>query len=108
FQPADAGPTAAGYLIDTGLVFGDRGGGQQYGWNVDNTANTRRRNANADPRFDAAIHTRRNGTFVWEYAIANGTYDVSIFAGDPSFTDSINSFSVEGVSVLDTDGQDNF
>src|SRR5262249_20101826 len=25
FQPADSGPTASGYLIDTGLIYGDRG-----------------------------------------------------------------------------------
>src|SRR5262249_18532957 len=34
-----------GYLADTGLVFGDRGNGQSYGWNADNSANARNRNA---------------------------------------------------------------
>jgi hypothetical protein len=108
FQPADAGPTAPGYLIDTGLAYGDRGNGQTYGWNANNTANTRRRNATADVRSDTLIHMQVNGTFTWEYAIANGSYDVLIAAGDPSFTDSVHSFSVEGFAVSDCDGMDNF
>src|SRR5205823_12905267 len=74
----------------------------------DNSANTRRRNANADVRYDTVIHLQRNGTFTWEYALPNATYDVLLFAGDPSFTDSVNSFSVEGASATDVDGQDNF
>jgi beta-galactosidase len=108
FQPNDSGPTAAGYLIDTGLVFANRGNGASYGWNANNTANTRRRNVNSDPRFDTLIQMQANGTFTWEYALSAGTYDVSLFAGDPQYTDSIHSFKVEGVSVLDADGEDNF
>ena len=108
FQPADSGPTASGYLIDTGLAYGDRGSGLLYGWNVDNTANARRRSVNSDPRYDTLIHMQRNGTFIWEYALPVGTYDVLIAAGDPSYTDSLHSFDVEGTSLIDSDGQDNF
>jgi hypothetical protein len=108
FQPADSGPTAAGYLIDNGLAFGDRGNGLQYGWNANNTANARRRGVNPDVKSDTLIHMQRNGTFTWEYALANGTYDVLVAAGDPSFTDSIHSFSVEGVAVTDFDGMTNY
>ena len=108
FQPADSGPTAPGYLIDTGLVFGNRGNGLQYGWNADNTANTRRRSVNSDVKSDTLIHMQRNGTFTWEYALPNGTYDVLLAAGDASFTDSIHTFSVEGVRATDVDGMDNY
>src|SRR5262249_37417619 len=43
-----------GYLADTGLAFGARGGGFSYGWNADNSANTFNRNAASSPdeRYD--------------------------------------------------------
>jgi glucose/arabinose dehydrogenase len=44
FQPAGV-PVPAGYLADTGAVFGNRGNGQSYGWNADNTALKLDRNA---------------------------------------------------------------
>ena len=53
FQPSSA-PVPAGYLADGGLVYAARGNGQTYGWNADNTAQTRDRNAanSADQRYD--------------------------------------------------------
>ena len=42
FQTASAA-VPSGYLPDAGLAFGDRGNGQSYGWNVDNTAQMRDR-----------------------------------------------------------------
>src|SRR5205085_1692398 len=57
FQPAGT-PAFAGYDQDNGLVFATRANGQSYGWNIDNTANTRDRNSasSADQRYDTLIH----------------------------------------------------
>ncbi len=51
----------AGYLADGGLVFADRGNGQSYGWNADNTAQTRDRNAanSPDQRYDTLTHLQK-------------------------------------------------
>ena len=48
FQPASA-PVPAGYLVDGGLAYGNRGNGQTYGWNADNAAQMRDRNSTARP-----------------------------------------------------------
>ena len=55
FQLDEATPPA-GYLIDQGLVFGDRGNGQAYGWSSDHTDQSRERSLAADQRFDTLIH----------------------------------------------------
>lgn len=95
FQPAGS-PAPAGYLADSGAVFGDRGNGWSYGWNADNSANTRDRNATADQRYDTLIHLQKGGNFTWEIALPRGLYTVKIVAGDPSFIDSHYAFEVEG------------
>lgn len=106
FQPNDTAPVPAGYLVDSGLVYGSRGAGRTYGWNASNTLNTLRRNVAADRRYDTFIHLQRNGSFTWEYALPNGTYDVFLAAGDPSVAESINTFAVEGMLAFDIDGID--
>ena len=103
FQTA-ATITPEGYLADNGDVYGDRGNGQTYGWDVDNTANARQRNsANApDVRFDTFNHMQKPqpaGT-VWEIAIPNGTYLVTGTAGDPDNNDSTIDIQAEGVTFL--------
>src|SRR5439155_37928 len=62
FQPAGA-PRPVGYLADTGAAFGPRSGGRTYGWNVDNSANARDRNASgsADQRYDTLNHLQKPG-----------------------------------------------
>ncbi|MFT3789212.1 MAG: glycoside hydrolase family 2 TIM barrel-domain containing protein [Tepidisphaeraceae bacterium] len=108
FQPNDAGATPAGHVLDTGNVYGDRGGGRTYGWSALNSANARRRNINSDPAIDTFIHTQMGGTFTWEYALPDGIYDVYMATGDPGYSDSINQFRVEGTPAQDSDGFDNF
>lgn len=105
FQPARA-ETPAGYLVDSGRVFGDRGNGYTYGWNARN-ATTRDRNAanSADQRYDTLIHLQRpdvcGGSCTWEIALPNWAYTVRLVAGDPKFTDSVYRLNVEGVPVID-------
>lgn len=49
-----------------------------------------------------------NPNAVWEIALSPGIYSVSWVAGDPAYADQINNFNIEGVTITDTDGQDNF
>lgn len=102
FQPAGA-TVPAGYTPDTGAVFGDRGSGRTFGWNVDNSVNARDRNASGSPdqRYDTLNHMQKpGGATVWEFAVPNGTYTVHVVAGDPVNTDSTYRISVEGVPVV--------
>ena len=85
-------------------MFGDRGNGLTYGWNADNSAQTRDRNASNSPdqRYDTLIHMQKpavpNAT--WELAVPSGTYTVRIVSGDPGFTDSVYRLNAETTLAL--------
>jgi glucose/arabinose dehydrogenase len=103
FQPSGAA-VPAGYLPDTGAVYGLRTGGERFGWNASNTAQTRDRNASNSPdqRYDTLTHLQKpaNPNAVWEIALPNGTYTVRIVAGDAAHFDSVFRLNVEGALVL--------
>ncbi len=102
FGPAGAA-VPAGYQADTGGSFGARAGGLSYGWNLDNSANTRDRNSASSPdqRYDTVIHLQRPGSATrWELALPNGRYLVHLVGGDPGYTDSTYALAVEGSTVL--------
>jgi N-acetylneuraminic acid mutarotase len=102
FQPASA-PVPAGYFADTGAVFGDRGNGLAYGWDVGNTAFARDRNSSlsADQRYDTLNHMKRiGGGKTWEIAVPDGDYEVRLVAGDATALDSIYAINVEGALAL--------
>ena len=103
FQPA-AAPVPSGYVSDTGLAFADRGNGLAYGWNADNTAQTRDRNAanSPDQRYDTLTYMQRpeNPNASWEIALTNGTYSVRVVAGDPSFYSNQIAIAAEGVVIV--------
>jgi hypothetical protein len=98
FQPAGAA-IPSGYLADTGAVFGDRGNGYSYGWNVDNSAQTRDRNASNSPdqRYDTLIHMQKTTApnASWELAVPSGTYTVRLVSGDASNFDSVFKLNAE-------------
>lgn len=94
FQLAGA-PTPTRYLADTGLVFGDRGGGLFYGWSSDHTDVSRDRGIHPDQRLDTLIHFHQGQT--WEFALPNGLYEVTVSIGDAAF-DSTHTLNVEGVN----------
>ncbi len=99
FTEGQPGYPVPGYLDDYGAMFGDRGNGWFYGWNMDNAANARHR-ANPyspDPRHDTFNHLQRAGSFVWEASVPHGVYRVRLLAGDVAATDSTFQFDVEGV-----------
>ena len=102
FQTATAA-LPAGYLKDTGLVFADRTNGYSYGWNLDDSANTRERSAtnSADKRYDTFIHMQKGGTnYTFELAVPNGRYTVYAVSGDPGYTDSFHSLTAEALPLL--------
>src|SRR5213593_2299554 len=101
FQPAGA-PVPDGYLVDSGLAFGDRGNGLSYGWNADDTATARDRNSKLSPdqRYDTLIHMQRNGSFRWSLAVPNGIYNVHLVSGDAIAFDSNFCIKVENVVLM--------
>jgi hypothetical protein len=109
FQPANAS-VPSGYLVDAGDSYGNRGNGQTYGWvGADNYRTRDRNSANApDQRHDTLNHFENGGVRTWELAVANGQYDVAVTAGDPNFTNQVNSLLLEGTTLNDPDGQDHF
>ncbi|MBA3710229.1 MAG: putative Ig domain-containing protein [Planctomycetes bacterium] len=98
FQPATA-PSVAGYLVDSGGVYGVRND-LSYGWNA--AVDTRDRNVNADQRFDtlALMQAAKNPTAQWELAVPNGIYQVHVVCGDPSYFDGSFALDVEGVRAV--------
>ncbi|MEM6391555.1 MAG: carbohydrate-binding protein [Planctomycetota bacterium] len=101
----------SGYLVDSGSQYGNRGNGQSYGWLGSDQDRTRDRNSpNApDQRFDTLNHLFDGSTArTWELGLANGQYTVRLQAGDPAYADQVNTFALEGITLTDPDGQDNF
>lgn len=100
FQPDGVVPPP-GYRVDTGAAYGRRANGFTYGWNADNRANARDREALSDQRYDTLNHLQRNGTFRWEIAVPNGRYSVRLVAGDPSYFDGYFHVNVENIKAID-------
>ncbi|HET9571105.1 MAG TPA: glycoside hydrolase family 2 TIM barrel-domain containing protein [Bacteroidales bacterium] len=98
FQKTTTTSTPSGYLKDDGTVFGDRGNGYSYGWNVSNTANGRERGL-VEKRFDTFVQMQT--TYTWSIALPNQWYKVSIAAGDASYTDSNHKIEANGVLIVD-------
>jgi glucose/arabinose dehydrogenase len=103
FQPTGAA-VPAGYLAVVGAVYGLRASGERYGWNADNAAQTRDRNAanSPDQRYDTLTHLQKPGNpnASWQLAVPNGTYTVRVVAGDASHFDSVFRIAVEGVLTV--------
>lgn len=116
FQPQST-VIPAGYLRDSGEGYAVRtganqgGGTLQYGWvvpgsstplNITNQTRERGRNL-LDQRLDTLIHMQASGAQgVWEIAVANGTYDVTVAVGDAqtSTSNDQHSIRIEGVNVV--------
>jgi len=106
FQSAGA-PIPDGYLPDYGDIFADRGNGWSYGWDKNLSSDARDRNSgNApDQRYDTINHLQKGEPAVWEIALPNGTYNLFMVWGDPSYTDQTDNVDVEGIILEDPDGQ---
>ena len=105
FQPSVA-PVPAGYVADSGAVFGDRGNGLVYGWNGPRPAQVvaphlRAALQGADERYDtfAIMHARGRGSR-WQIQVPNGTYEVDMTAGDPRSASGRYRILADGVLVV--------
>lgn len=107
FQPATA-QVPAGYLADTGAVFGSRGNGQTYGWLGTANPDARDRNVHTDQRYDTFNHMQKAGARTWELAVPNGRYQVRLAMGDPAYADQTNHVFIEAARQADPDGIDRF
>jgi glucose/arabinose dehydrogenase len=94
FQLAGA-PTPTRYVADTGLLYGDRGGGLLFGWSSDHTDVSRDRGLNADQRLDTLIHFHEGQ--IWELGLSNGVYEVTVSIGDAA-NPSTHTLTVEGIN----------
>lgn len=97
FQPSNV-EIPAGYLMDSGATYSDT---QGYGWTVlPDSLGVRDRNNSLSPdqSYDTLIHL--TPTAVWEYKLENGTYNVAVAMGDPSYPDTIQAAQVENQELI--------
>src|SRR4051812_17295302 len=120
FEPAGS-PVPSGYVVDSGGAYSDTRG---FGWvteaslsssshqPLDLSPNTRDRNLETDQRLDTLIHmqyppsgsstTAVKTPGAWEYALANGSYQVTVAVGDPLVGSDAENYvvHVEGVTAV--------
>ncbi|MDR2549395.1 MAG: PKD domain-containing protein [Desulfobulbus sp.] len=97
FQPVSSS-IPDGYIRDSGDSFDSTKG---YGWTVPpGTQGSRDRNSSLSPdqAYDTFIHV--TPTAVWEYAVPNGKYHVTVTVGDPTAPDTIQGVQVEGAALI--------
>jgi glucose/arabinose dehydrogenase len=102
FQPA-ASAVPPDHVADSGAVFGSRGNGLSYGWNLaTNETRDRDHPSSPDQRFDTLNHMQKasNPNARWEIAVPNGTYRVRVVAGDPGFFDGTFRIAAEATLVV--------
>ncbi|HEY2585568.1 MAG TPA: kelch repeat-containing protein, partial [Tepidisphaeraceae bacterium] len=108
FQPANV-PAPAGYVADSGALYGDQGNGFSYGWNGGKLpAVTRTRHAakparnGPDGRYDsfALLNPKGRGS-QWQIAVPDGQYTVHLVAGSPIVFPALYRVDVDGSLVLD-------
>jgi len=106
FQSGGA-PIPEGYLPDYGDIFADRENGWSYGWDKNLRSDARDRNSgNApDQRYDTINHLQKGAPAVWEIQLPNGSYNLFMVWGDPSYTDQTDHVDAEGVILPDPDDQ---
>ena len=105
FQPETTSPPS-GYTRDWGQPY-DAGRG--FGWVAQGSSTpvslvgqTRERVTASELRLDTLIQVQMptGTTGRWEHAEADGTYDVTVSAGDPSYLDSTHRVQVEGTLAI--------
>ncbi|WP_187262777.1 malectin domain-containing carbohydrate-binding protein [Pontibacter beigongshangensis] len=96
--------TPSGYLADTGQPFET---GRGYGWvdpstkqPKDLSSSMRVRSTTDEFRLRTLAQMQAPTPGSWEYVLPNGSYNVSVSVGDPSYTDSNHAINVEGVSAI--------
>jgi hypothetical protein len=97
FQPSNV-DVPIGFLPDSLENFDIQKG---YGWiaNVNNGARIRNNALSPDKTYDTLVLPYANA--VWEYSVPNGSYEVIVCIGDPSYPTTTNYVQVEGVTVYE-------
>lgn len=96
-------PMVAGvpWLIADGAVFGPRRAGGSFGWATGlTTVLDRNSRLSPDQRFDTVIQVKTGA--VWEAAVPNGRYAVTLCAGDASTSRGTQRWWVEGSPAIDS------
>ncbi|NCD68148.1 OmpL47-type beta-barrel domain-containing protein [Mucilaginibacter agri] len=107
FLPS-SGTAPTGYTADNGLAYSASSG---YGWidpttkaPKDMTLSMALRTLSSDLRLRGLAQMQANTKGLtpgnWEYAVPNGTYRVTVGAGDDSYYDSDHQINVEGLPVV--------
>lgn len=103
FEPSGV-TVPGGYIADNGATYGSRGNGLTYGWSVKTTSDAYYRQAatSLDLRYATLIQMQRAGSLnaSWKIAVANGTYQVHLVAGDAAYTNSTYRLNVNGKLVV--------
>jgi len=97
FQPAGSA-VPSGFSVDSGASYSDQNG---YGWvSPPSSFGTRDRDnsLSASQAYDTFIHVAPTG--VWEYKLDNGTYNVTVVVGDPTYPDETSAVQVEQQVVV--------
>ena len=97
FQPT-LSPVPVGYQKDDGSVYS---AARRYGWDQNLTGPTRDRNVNADQRLDTFVYVGAGTTATWNHNLPNGSYLISLAAGDASYAQGPQRVEIEGVLVID-------
>lgn len=80
--------TPDGFLADNGDVYGDRGNGLTYGWTPCNIGNARDYSLiESDTKLATLNHFGRE--HIWEIAVPNGKYEVTVSIGNIKYPDEI-------------------
>ncbi|MFH1215539.1 MAG: hypothetical protein V1706_03455 [Pseudomonadota bacterium] len=96
FQPS-ASPVPTGYIVDSGDSYNDTRG---YGWIQQSLDGTRDRDnpASPDNAYDTNIRVLPDA--IWEIKVPNGTYSITVCAGDPSYPSEIQAIQAENLAII--------
>ena len=94
FQPPNA-PVPTGFQQDTGATYTATRG---YGWSQG--VSSRERQVQADSRLDSFVFVGFGSGATWQYDLPNGSYQVTLASGDPSWAQGPHQVTVEGITVI--------
>ena len=93
FQPTTS-DLPLNFIKDDGSVFTDSRG---YGWDI--LVNGEERNARVNQTLDTFVQVSNKTPVMWNYALPNGTYYLSMVVGDPKKNKGRHTLNVEGMEL---------
>lgn len=98
FQPEAWSTAPSGYIADLGKTYAPRNG-QTYGW-TGTQGPTIFDRWSSDQLRRSFASMQWNGSYTWEMAVPNGTYEVHVTAGDANGWNEAQKINAENVTVL--------